>query len=103
MLASARRFFDGASIKFQRSETDFELQLFVGNIEGAIDSLDRLLDGWTDSEATYTDINRSYFWSLRLAGVHTLPLHDNRRFEKARERYQQHLALHRSRIRALLQ
>ena len=103
MLASARRFFDGASIKFQRSETDFELQLFVGNIEGAIDSLDRLLDGWTDSEATYTDINRSYFWSLRLAGVHTLPLHDNRRFEKAKERYEQHLALHRSRIRALLQ
>ncbi len=103
MLASAGRFFDGASIKFQRSETDFELQLFVGNIEGAIDSLDRLLDGWTDAEATYTDINRSYFWSLRLAGVHTLPLRDNPRFQAAKARYEQELALHRSRIRTQLQ
>ncbi len=102
ILASARRFFDGSSDKFRRGETDFELQLFAGNNAAAIESLNRLLDSWTEPEATYTDINRAYFWSLRLAGVHTLPLHDDPRFEKAREHYEQHLALHRSRIRAQL-
>lgn len=103
MLASAQRFFDGASMNFQRSETDFELQLFAGNNAAAIESLNRLLDGWSEPEATYIDINRAYFWSLRLAGVHTLPLRDDPRFDKFRERYEQHLALHRSRIRAQLQ
>ncbi len=103
MLASARQYFDTASSKFQRSETDFELRLFEGDVDGAIDSLDRLLEDWADPEVIYTDINRGNFWSLRLAGVHTLPLHDDPRFAEVRERYEQHIALHRSRIREQLQ
>ena len=102
MLANAQRFFDNASIKFQKSETAFELNLFAGNLEGAIDSFDRLLDRWTNPEATYTTFNRGHFWSLRLAGVHTLPLHDDPRFQAAKARYDQELALHRSRIEAEL-
>ncbi len=103
LLDSARRFYNSASLKFQQSETDFELHLFAGDNAAAIDSLNRLLDHWSEPEATYTDINRANFWSLRLAGVHLLPLQGDPRFEKARERYEQHLALHRSRIRAQLQ
>ena len=100
MLANAQRFFDNGSVKFQKSETDFELNLFAGNLEGAIDSFDRLLDRWANSEATYTSFNRGNFWSLRLAGVHTLPLRDDPRFQAAKARYDQELALHRSRIEA---
>jgi TolB-like protein len=103
MLANAQRFFDNASVKFQKSETDFELNLFAGNHQGAIDSFDRLLDRWTNPEATYIDLNRGDFWSLRLAGVHTLPLHDDPRFQAAKARYDQKLALNRSRIEAQLQ
>jgi len=103
MLANAQRFFDNGSVKFQKSETDFELNLFAGNLEGAIDSFDRLLDRWANSEATYTSFNRGNFWSLRLAGVHTLPLRDDPRFQAAKARYDRELALHRSRIQAELQ
>lgn len=102
ILASAKTFFEHASTRFQRAETEFELHVFAGDYEAAIDSLERLLDSWLESEATYTDIYRAQFWSLRLAGVHALALRDKQRFHRVKARYDRELAVHRSQIRMQL-
>lgn len=92
-------FFNNASDTLRLHETPFRLQLFAGDVDGALDTLNEVIDdgrgGAIPSRATNLSELR---WWLEFNGVLAEPLKDNPRYAEILEKRRAHVAQERQAI-----
>lgn len=82
IVANARRYFDESSDQFKRSETNYELLVRSGDYDGALDTLEALLEtNKADDPASYVSLDLGYFWWLRYRLPEDVTFRDEPRFQ----------------------
>jgi TolB-like protein/DNA-binding winged helix-turn-helix (wHTH) protein/Flp pilus assembly protein TadD len=103
LLDGARKYFDNASDELQYHETEYFLQLMSDDVEGALDTLEAILEAPRAGYLPVALANPSeYRWWLEFEGELAAPLADNPRYHSIIEKRQQHIAGERAAILAVL-
>lgn len=96
-------FFDNASDTLRHHETPFRLQLFAGDVDGALDTLDTLIDNGRGGVIPSWSANLSELrWWLEFDGILAEPLKSSPRYSEILERRQAHVARERQAILAII-
>lgn len=103
LLKSARAYFGNASEVLRYHETPFSLQLFEGDVEGALDTLEAILETSRSGFLRNGMGNLSeYRWWLEFEGELAAPLAENPRYHAILARRAEHIAQEREEILELL-
>ena len=82
IVANALRYFNESSDQFKRSETNYELLVRSGNYDGALDTLEALLEtNKVDDPTAYVSLDLGYFWWLRYRVPEDVTFRDEPRFQ----------------------
>ena len=103
ILTGLKEFFNSASDTLRHHETPYRLQLFSGDVEGALDTLEALIDdgrgGVIPSWSTGLSELR---WWLEFEGILAEPLKGSPRYAEILEKRQDHLDRQRKAILAII-
>jgi TolB-like protein/DNA-binding winged helix-turn-helix (wHTH) protein len=103
LLERARAYFDNASEMLRYHETEFSLQLLDGDFEGALDTLEAVLESPRNGFLHHAAANPSvYRWWLEFEGELAAPLADNSRYHAILARRAEQVAQQREKILELL-
>jgi TolB-like protein/Flp pilus assembly protein TadD len=102
IFSSLQAFFDGASDALRHHETPFRLQLFAGDVEGALETLESMIDDGRGGIIPSWSANLSELrWWLEFDGVLAEPLKSSPRYAEILGRRQAHIARQREAILAI--
>jgi TolB-like protein/Tfp pilus assembly protein PilF len=102
ILSALQAFFDNASDTLRHHETEYRLQLFSGDIEGALDALEALIDDGRGGMVPSWSTNLSELrWWLEFDGVLAGPLKNSPRYSEILEKRQAHVDQQREAILAI--
>lgn len=102
-FSGLKAFFDNASDTLRHHETRFRLQLFSGDVEGALDTLETLIDDGRGGTVPSWSLNLSELrWWLEFDGVLSEPLKNNPRYTEILDKRQAHVAQDRQAILAII-
>ncbi len=103
LLERVRAYFDNASEMLRYHETEFSLQLLEGDFEGALDTLEAVLDSPRSGYLRHAAANPSiYRWWLEFEGELAAPLADNPRYHSILARRAEQVSREREKILELL-
>jgi TolB-like protein/tetratricopeptide (TPR) repeat protein len=101
-LARAQAYFAQASEAMQTHETPYALQLYSGDVDGALDTLESMVDTGRGGFQPYWNAKSSEFrWWLEFQGILAAPLSDDPRYAAILEKRESHIAGEREAILAL--
>ena len=96
-------FFNNASDTLRHHETPYRLHLFSGDVEGALDILEELIDDGRGGIIPSWSTNLSELrWWLEFDGVLAEPLRSSPRYAEIRDKRQAHVARDRQAILAII-
>jgi hypothetical protein len=96
-------FFDNASDTLRHHETPYVLQLFSGDVEGALDTLEKLIDDGRGGLIPSWSTNLSELrWWLEFDGILAEPLKNNPRYSEILDKRQAHIDRERQAILAII-
>jgi TolB-like protein/tetratricopeptide (TPR) repeat protein len=102
-LARAQAYFEHASEPMRVHETSYELQLYSGDVDAALATLESLLDTGRGGFQPYWNTRPSEFrWWLEFQGTLAAPLIDHPRYAAILEKRESHVAREREAILALI-
>jgi TolB-like protein/Tfp pilus assembly protein PilF len=102
-LAQAQAYFEQASETARTHETPYELQLYSGDVDGALDTLEHLVDTGRGGIQPAWNIKPSEFrWWLEFQGILAAPLADEPRYAAILEKRKAHIAREREAIVELI-
>jgi TolB-like protein/cytochrome c-type biogenesis protein CcmH/NrfG len=102
-LAQAQAYFEQASETARTHETPYELQLYSGDVDGALDTLEHLVDTGRGGIQPAWNIKPSEFrWWLEFQGILAAPLADEPRYTAILEKRKAHIAREREAIVELI-
>ena len=103
ILSELNAFFDNASDTFRHHETRYQLQLFSGDVEGALDTLEELIDDGRGGLIPSWSTNLSELrWWLEFDGILAEPLKNNPRYSEILDKRQAHIDRERQAILAII-
>lgn len=103
LLERARRYFDNASEVLRYNETEYSLQLMEGDVEGALDTLEAILESPRSGFLRNAMANLSeYRWWLEFEGELAAPLAGDPRYQSILAKRAEHIAQERVEILELL-
>jgi tetratricopeptide (TPR) repeat protein len=103
ILSELNAFFDNASDTFRHHETRYQLQLFSGDVEGALDTLEELIDDGRGGMVPSWSTNLSELrWWLEFDGIVAEPLKGSPRYTEILEKRQAHVDRQRQAILAII-
>jgi TolB-like protein/tetratricopeptide (TPR) repeat protein len=103
ILSGLKVFFDNASDTLRHHETRYRLQLFSGDVEGALDTLDALIEDGRGGIVPSWSTNLSELrWWLEFDGVLAEPLKKSPRYSEILEKRRAHVARDREAILAII-
>jgi len=103
ILSGLRTFFDNASDTLRHHETAYRLQLFSGDVDGALDTLEELIDDGRGGIIPSWSANLSELrWWLEFDGILAEPLKGSPRYTEILEKRQDHLDQQRKAILAVI-
>ena len=102
-LAQAQAYFEQASETARTHETPYELQLYSGDVDGALDTLEHLVDTGRGGIQPAWNIKPSEFrWWLEFQGILAAPLAEEPRYAAILEKREAHVAREREAIVELI-
>jgi hypothetical protein len=102
-LAHAQAYFEQASETARTHETPYELQLYSGDVAGALDTLEHLVDTGRGGFQPAWNIKPSEFrWWLEFQGILAAPLAEEPRYAAILEKREAHVAREREAIVELI-
>ena len=103
VFAQLKAFFDNANDTFKHHETDYRLQLFSGEVGGALDTLEEMIeDGRGGYVPTWLTNPSELRWWLEFDGVLADPLKSSPRYADILEKRRLHVAEEREAILAII-
>jgi hypothetical protein len=103
IASGLRAFFDNASGTLKHHETRYRLQLFSGDVEGALDTLEALVDDGRGGIIPSWSTNLSELrWWLEFDGILAEPLKISPRYSAISEKREAHVARDRQAILAIV-
>ena len=102
-LARAQAYFEHASETMQTHETPYELQLYSGDVAGALDTLEHLAEsGRGGFQPAWNTKPSEFRWWLEFQGILAAPLADEPRYAAILEKREAHVAKEREAIVELI-
>ena len=103
IFSGLQAFFDAASDAVKHHETPFRLQLFAGDVEGALDTLESMIDDGRGGVIPSWNVSLSELrWWLEFDGILAEPLKSSPRYAEILEKREAHLAVQREAILAIV-
>jgi hypothetical protein len=102
IFSRLKTFFDNSSDTLRHHETPFRLQLFTGDVEGALDTLNELIDDGRGGMIPSRSVNLSELrWWLEFDGILAEPLKSSPRYTEILEKRKAHVDRQRQAILAI--
>ena len=103
ILSELKAFFSNASDRLRHHETPYQLQLFSGDVEGALDTMELLIDeGRGGIIPSWSSSLSELRWWLEFEGILAEPLKNNPRYFEILDKRQSHIDRERQAIFAII-